>query len=384
MTTLLLACTTSIDLANQGAGGSSGSSGQAGAGQAGDGQGGAGQAGGSGACRADQVTCEGSGERFLCCEADQFCLYSEGCSQAWVGCGTRPTGDCPQTGPVACGCDGKTYANECEARRAGVTASSQWCQPVEECAATTGDLFASCPGGEPGEACAVLTDLVVRCTGTDFARGGVRVAPSPTSLYLGAGSQGAVRLLAATSAAVATVPAPALKLVRSPFGLLVDTDGRPRLASDESTVVDDPLAGLGFSGALVHQAMNADQTWTRVEVGKKPDNDLPLIDVAVSSAGVSHLWYDTLGASPTQATIDPATGQVTTTEMTPAKSLIARRYALGSNDQSVEFGLGSTGDNTKTQLRVASDLGLSPLGAPFAPRSSGPFFDLVAPPVAPL
>jgi|GEM_PF-3034092 len=74
-----------------------------------------------GVSTAQAQTCGGIGA-LKCPSADQVCKYPVGqCNTADLAgtCVTSPK-ECPKTGPKVCGCDDKTYANECELMKAGV------------------------------------------------------------------------------------------------------------------------------------------------------------------------------------------------------------------------------------------------------------------------
>lgn len=64
-------------------------------------------------------TCGGIGA--LKCPADQACQYPVGkCNVADLAGTCVPVpAECPKTGPKVCGCDDKTYNNECELLKAG-------------------------------------------------------------------------------------------------------------------------------------------------------------------------------------------------------------------------------------------------------------------------
>ena len=53
------------------------------------------------------------------CVTDDVCVFDTGCGTVGQGTRKNPAGD-KSLVPV-CGCDGKTYSNACEARRAGVS-----------------------------------------------------------------------------------------------------------------------------------------------------------------------------------------------------------------------------------------------------------------------
>jgi hypothetical protein len=95
-------------------------------------------------------TCGGIGA--LKCPAGQACQFPFAkCNQPDLAgvCVAVPT-ECPQQGPPVCGCDGKTYRNECELLKAGV-------RPDKRGACGNGG------GGGNNAACRTDAD----CTGTN-------------------------------------------------------------------------------------------------------------------------------------------------------------------------------------------------------------------------
>jgi len=56
------------------------------------------------------------------CGAGQYCAFSDGvCGDGEVGICKTPADTCEQIDDPVCGCDGQTYANGCEAGRAGAS-----------------------------------------------------------------------------------------------------------------------------------------------------------------------------------------------------------------------------------------------------------------------
>lgn len=74
-------------------------------------------------CDGDPMTGEDSGPACdrsgLFCTADEYCARPPDCRGPGF-CNPRPT-VCSTDGPEVCGCDGVTYANECEANAAGTS-----------------------------------------------------------------------------------------------------------------------------------------------------------------------------------------------------------------------------------------------------------------------
>jgi hypothetical protein len=76
-------------------------------------------------------TCGGIGG--LRCPEGQACLYAEGqCNTPdLAGTCVAVASDCGKQGPRVCGCDGKTYTNQCELVRAGVRPSKKGACPAK-------------------------------------------------------------------------------------------------------------------------------------------------------------------------------------------------------------------------------------------------------------
>lgn len=97
-------------------------------------------------------TCGGIGN--LQCPAGQACQFPEGqCNQPdLAGTCVAVPATCPEQGPPICGCNGTTYANECELLKAGV-------RP---------DRKGSCPGGKSEEHKANPCKTNAECEATQF------------------------------------------------------------------------------------------------------------------------------------------------------------------------------------------------------------------------
>ncbi|RYE87637.1 MAG: hypothetical protein EOO75_14225, partial [Myxococcales bacterium] len=71
-----------------------------------------------------------------CCDAaTDFCEYESHATCGTIShCQKKPTGDCPATVEEVCGCDGKIYANGCEAQKA----NTDWTFDTFECSQSGG------------------------------------------------------------------------------------------------------------------------------------------------------------------------------------------------------------------------------------------------------
>jgi hypothetical protein len=115
------------------------------------------------------------------CSSNADCAETERCAKGTCGdspgiCQERPT-TCPTSESYVCGCDGKTYLNDCEAQLAGVVLASTGACPCDAARECKDDEYcessASCSGAgfcalKPQACEAADVELVCGCDGDTY------------------------------------------------------------------------------------------------------------------------------------------------------------------------------------------------------------------------
>ena len=143
-------------------------------------------------------TCGGFGG--LKCPAGEACQYPFGqCNTADLsGVCVKVPAECPQGGPPVCGCDGKTYKNECELLKAGAKPDKKGacgggvsCKTNADCAATDFCEFKAGACRQPGkcevrpELCTQVFSPVCGCDNKTYANDCQRKAAGVSLLHTG-------------------------------------------------------------------------------------------------------------------------------------------------------------------------------------------------------
>jgi hypothetical protein len=152
------------------------------------------------------------------------------------------------------------------------------------CAWAAKNSAATCAAGP----CPIVLDEELRCSDTEFAAPGLRVAPAPDATWLATSStnERIVYRLTSTSQQLEDGVPPGF--LRTTMSLALGADGAVHLGAD-TTAIGQSDAGLTYNGGASYAAFG-NGTWASSLVHHNQGRYTPVVDLEVGSDGVPRMW----------------------------------------------------------------------------------------------
>lgn len=198
----------------------------------------------------------------------------------------------------------------------------------------------------PGEPCAIVVDVAVRCQDGEFAAPGLRVAAAPEATWMVTASSTDAMLFKAAADGAARVDALPARFARETILLATAPAGDLHVISQVAVDVDQFINGLAY--------LSEANGWTE-ELVYSTGKGVPVLDLDVQADGVPHMWF--IGDAPDQyneATPD-GQGGWTITDVVPPKSTDWQHFTRATDGRTIAAGFRQASNQDAWSLFTRSE-----------------------------